>query len=49
MFYIFWQMFEINRRFKTTFLIVTHDRRIAEETNRIVEIKDGRIEMDIRK
>ena len=40
---------EINKRFKTTFVIVTHDRRIAEETNRIVEIKDGRIEMDIRK
>ncbi len=40
---------EINKKLGTTFVIVTHDRRIAEETDRIVEIKDGRIEMDIRR
>jgi len=40
---------QINERFDTTFVIVTHDRRIAEETDRIVEIKDGRIETDIRR
>jgi lipoprotein-releasing system ATP-binding protein len=40
---------EINRTFKTTFVIITHDRRIAEKADRIVEIKDGRIHMDIRK
>jgi lipoprotein-releasing system ATP-binding protein len=40
---------EINQRYRTTFLIVTHDRRIAEETDRIVEIKDGRIVVDIKK
>jgi lipoprotein-releasing system ATP-binding protein len=39
----------INETLKTTFVIVTHDRRIAEETDRIVEIKDGRIEMDMRR
>ncbi len=39
----------INEKLGTTFVIVTHDRRIAEETDRIVEIKDGRIEMDIRR
>ncbi len=39
----------INENLKTTFVIVTHDRRIAEETDRIVEITDGRIEMDIRR
>ncbi len=39
----------INEKLKTTFVIVTHDRRIAEETDRIVEIKDGRIEMDVRR
>jgi lipoprotein-releasing system ATP-binding protein len=38
----------INEKLGTTFVIVTHDRRIAEETDRIVEIKDGRIEMDLR-
>jgi lipoprotein-releasing system ATP-binding protein len=40
---------EINQKYGTTFLIVTHDRRIAEETDRIVEIKDGRIVVDLRK
>lgn len=38
---------DINENFKTTFVIITHDRRIAEKTDRIVEIKDGRINMDI--
>ena len=40
---------EINKKYGTTFIIVTHDRRIAEETDRIVEIKDGRIVVDIKK
>lgn len=40
---------EINQTYGTTFVIVTHDRRIAEQTDRIVEIKDGRIELDIHK
>jgi lipoprotein-releasing system ATP-binding protein len=40
---------EINQRYGTTFIIVTHDRRIAEQTDRIIEVKDGRIAMDIRK
>ncbi len=38
---------DINRELGTTFLIVTHDRRVAEQTDRIVEIKDGRISLDI--
>jgi len=40
---------DINRELGTTFLIVTHDRRVAEQTDRIIEIRDGRISMDIRK
>lgn len=40
---------DINEKFKTTFIIITHDRRIAEKADRIIEIKDGRIEMDIYK
>lgn len=40
---------EVNERYGTTFVIVTHDRRIAEQTDRIVEIRDGRILMDIGK
>jgi lipoprotein-releasing system ATP-binding protein len=38
---------DINERIGTTFIVVTHDRRIAEKTDRIVEIRDGRITMDV--
>jgi lipoprotein-releasing system ATP-binding protein len=40
---------DINKKLGTTFLIVTHDRKIAEKTDRIIEIKDGRIIMDINR
>lgn len=40
---------EINQRYKTTFIIITHDRHIAEKADRIVEILDGRINLDITK
>jgi lipoprotein-releasing system ATP-binding protein len=42
-------MRNINQELRTTFLIITHDRRIAEKADRIVEIKDGRINLDITK
>lgn len=38
---------EINEKYKTTFIVVTHDRKIAEKTDRIVEMKDGKISIDI--
>lgn len=37
---------EINRKFNTTFIIITHDNRIAEKADRIIEIKDGIIAND---
>ncbi len=37
---------DINKKFNTTFVIITHDQRIAEKTDRIVEIKDGKINLD---
>lgn len=40
-------MRDINKKFGTTFVIITHDRRIAEKADRIIEIKDGRIALDI--
>lgn len=38
---------EINQRFGTTFIVVTHDRGVAGKTDRIIEIRDGRIESDV--
>ena len=40
-------MRNINEKFKTTFIIITHDRKIAQKADRIIEIKDGRINIDI--
>ncbi|MBN2605363.1 MAG: ABC transporter ATP-binding protein [Bacilli bacterium] len=40
---------EINKKYKTTFIIITHDRRIAEKADRIIEIKDGKVYVDVSK
>ncbi len=40
---------KINQELKTTFIIITHDQRIAEKADRIIEIKDGKINLDISK
>jgi len=39
---------DINKEFGTTFILVTHDQRVAEMADRIVELKDGIIKMDVR-
>jgi lipoprotein-releasing system ATP-binding protein len=36
-------MRNINEKYKTTFIIIAHDNRIANKTNRIIEISDGKI------
>jgi lipoprotein-releasing system ATP-binding protein len=46
---VFELMREFNRRDGTSFLIVTHDSRIADKCDRIIEIVDGNIERDERK
>lgn len=38
---------DINKKFGTTFIIITHDKRIAEKADRNIEIKDGKINLDI--
>lgn len=37
---------EINEKFKTTFIIITHDKRIAKRADRVLEISDGKIVSD---
>jgi lipoprotein-releasing system ATP-binding protein len=37
---------DVNRAQEVTFLVVTHDRRLAERTDRIIELVDGRIVSD---
>lgn len=39
----------INAEFNTTFIIITHDQRIAEKADRIIEVKDGKINLDVRR
>jgi lipoprotein-releasing system ATP-binding protein len=39
---------QINKETGTAFLIVTHDRSIAERTDRILEISDGNLVQDLR-
>ncbi len=41
-------MRRFNRELKSTFLVVTHDPRIAHECDRIIEIIDGRIASDAK-
>lgn len=38
----------INREFGTAFLIVTHDRSVAQRTDRILEVRDGLLAGDVR-
>ncbi len=39
---------DLNRGQGTTIVVVTHDRRVAQATQRILQMKDGRIVSDYR-
>lgn len=44
-----YQLFrDINRELGTGFVIVTHDRTVAEMTDRILEVRDGELVQDVR-
>ena len=43
---VFALMRDVNRRQQVTFLVVTHDRRLAERTDRIIDLVDGRVVAD---
>ncbi len=44
-----YQLFRtINETLGTAFLIVTHDRSVAQQTDRILEVSDGRLVQDVR-
>jgi lipoprotein-releasing system ATP-binding protein len=43
---VFALMRRFNRELGTTFLVVTHDPRIADRCDRIVELVDGRVQSD---
>jgi lipoprotein-releasing system ATP-binding protein len=38
---------ELNRELGTAFMIVTHDRRVAQQTDRILEVQDGLLLQDV--
>jgi lipoprotein-releasing system ATP-binding protein len=39
---------KINDVLGTAFVIVTHDRSVAQQTDRILEISDGALQQDVR-
>ena len=44
-----YQLFrEINEELGTAFVIVTHDRSVAQQTDRILEVTDGALVQDVR-
>jgi putative ABC transport system ATP-binding protein len=41
-------LLSLNRERNTTLIIITHDQRIAAQTQRIIQIRDGLVEENIQ-
>jgi energy-coupling factor transporter ATP-binding protein EcfA2 len=41
-------LIELNRTRQTTFIIVTHNHEVARLTQRVVTLRDGKIQSDVR-
>lgn len=40
---------DINEKYKTTFIVITHDRTVAEKADCIIELQDGEVYLDVTK
>ncbi len=38
---------ELNQKYHTTFVVITHDQEVAQKADRIIELKDGTISLDV--
>lgn len=39
---------DINKELNTTFILITHDQKVAQETDRVIEIQDGHVGLDMQ-
>lgn len=44
---IFNLMKDINKELETTFIMITHDQKVAQQTDRVIEIMDGKVGLDM--
>lgn len=45
---IFELLKDINKELNTTFILITHDQKVAQQTDRVIEIQDGHIGLDVQ-
>ena len=45
---IFSLLKDINKELNTTFILITHDQKVAQETDRVIEIQDGHVGLDMK-